>query len=308
MSQPWLTVVMPVHRPGHWLDEALASIPSSSMRSDIAVIIRDSTPEGPCDKHIAPHRSRLSIDYAHLPELPSWTRKTNLGVLAARSRFVCTLHQDDMWLPTRGEVARRMIAQYPDAALLLTGAHIVDECGKKMGSWEPPLAKGVQDPSEYRDRLLVQNSIAMPCPIFNRDAYLASGGLDEGLWYTPDWDLWLKLADHGDVVFEPQPTACFRLHGSSLTMTGDRGEMRRELEAVLARYRFADANFAPIGRASLRINCALAGASIGTRCAFVNALGAFVGLGLVGTARYLKYSRLIQRLLPRMRLRSRGAL
>lgn len=308
MDEPWLTIVMPVHRGGDWLDEALASIPSPGEQGTIAVVIRDSTPDGPSEAPIAKHRARLPIDYEYLPETASWTRKTNLGVEAARSPYACTLHQDDLWKPDRAHVVKEMIGKTPDAALYVTGASIIDHCGKVVGPWQPPFESGVQDASQYRDRLLVQNSIAMPAPVWDREAYLAAGGLDENLWYTPDWDLWLKLSYHGPVVFDPRATASFRLHGSSLTMTGDKGEMAKELEDVLARYRFHDESFEALGTASVRINTALAEASAGDKGALASAFRAFLGLGPVGAARYLHYSRLIERVVPRLRLRMKGTM
>ena len=48
-------------------------------------------------------------------------------------------------------------------------------------------------------------------------------GLDEELWYTPDWDLWLKLGEHVPVAYDPQPATAFRVHGTSLTMSGTAG-------------------------------------------------------------------------------------
>ncbi len=308
MSEPWLSVVMPVHRGATWLDEALASIPAPTAKGGIEVIIRDSTPEGPCEAPIARHRNRLPIDYEYWPEIASWTRKTNLGVEAARSKHVCTLHQDDIWLTERPSLIQEMIEAHPNAALYLTGASIIDAKSTVVGPWHPPFVAGEQDPSAYRDRLLVQNSIAMPAPVWKRRAYLACGGLDEDKWYTPDWDLWLKLSLEGPVVFDPRPSACFRLHGSSLTMTGDKGEMAREMEAILDRYRFDDASFEPISRASVRINTALAEASAGASKSLLSAIGIFAMLGPRDAARYLRYSRLVERVWPRMRLRMKGAM
>ncbi len=308
MTKPWLTVVMPVHRGGDWLDEALASIPAADEAGSIAVIIRDSTPEGPCEAPIARHRDRLDIDYEYWPEMPSWPGKTNAGVEAAQSEHVCTLHQDDIWLPGRAELIRSMIAEHPDAALYLTGAQIIDGHGETLGQWQPPFPRGEQDRSTYLDRLLVQNSIAMPSPVWRRDAYLAAGGMDDSLWYATDWDLWLKLSEQGPVVFEPQASAAFRIHANSLTMTGDKVEMERELEQILTRYASADRELEPLSRASVSINTALAQASTGEGSALWPAVKALTKLGPLGAVRYLRYSRLIERLLPRLRLRLKGAM
>lgn len=307
-SDPWLTIVMPVHRPGEWLNAALASIPSPPRDCSLAIVIRDSTPEGSCEKLIEPHRKRLAIDYAHWPETPSWPRKTNLGVEAARSELVCTLHQDDLWLPERLKVIAAMCAAHPHAALYVTAAAIVDPKGLRIGLWNPPFQPALQDIRDFTNRLLIQNSIAMPSPVWRRDAYLACGGLDESLWYTPDWDLWLKLARQGDVVFDPQATAAFRIHGSSLTMTGDRTQMKRELDAILARHGHADGQHGALCRASAKVNAALADAASGDLVAGLSAIAAIVRLGPAGAAKYLRYSRLFERVWPRLRLRLKGAM
>ena len=55
------------------------------------------------------------------------------------------------------------------------------------------------------ERLLVQNFISMPAPLFSREAALRVGGLDEDLWYTADWDFWLKLAATGKTIYVPGP-------------------------------------------------------------------------------------------------------
>ncbi len=298
---------MPVHRGERWLDATLASI-APCADFPVEVVIRDSTPDLSCETIVQRHAERLRIDYAHMPETASWTRKTNLAVEAARADHVAMLHQDDLWLPQRAEVIARMIGDHPDAALLVTAAQLVDEGGRHLGPWQPPFAAGEVGATAFRDDLLVQNSVALPSPAFRRDAYLAAGGLDETLWYTPDWDLWLKLAAQGRVIYDARPTVAFRIHSGSLTMTGDRGEFADQLATVLDRHLSATSREARLCRASARINVLLARAASGETAAVFKAVATLLGLGPRGAIRYLKASRLAERLLPRIRLRFSGAL
>ncbi|XUU59502.1 glycosyltransferase [Erythrobacter sp. HA6-11] len=308
-SRPWLSIVMPVHQPNQWLDDALASIEDDGRDGGVEVIIRDSTPEFPAGAvFVRQHRDRLNIDYAHMPHIASWTRKTNIGVEEARGHHVCTLHQDDLWLPERIATIRDMMASAPDAALYLTPARLIDNASRDLGGWRPPFKQGQVPQSAFREMLLVQNSIAMPAPVFKRDAYLAAGGLDESLWYTPDWELWLKLGEQGPVVFDPCPTSAFRIHGGAQTMTRSRSEFAEQLGIVLDRHLAEDGPTARISRASVAINTALAQAAAGDSTAKWRALGSFAKLGPVDAVRYLKYSRLVERLWPRLRLRFAGGL
>lgn len=305
MKRPLLSVVMPVHGGGHWLDAALTSVRVGD-RDEVEIVIRDSTPAESCEAIVKRHADRVRIDYAYLPETPSWTRKTNLAVEAASAAHICHLHQDDLWLEDRLAVAREMIAAAPDAALLLTPALIVDGAGKQLGRWRPPFRAGPIDPADYRDALLVQNSIAIPAPVFRRDAYLAAGGMDESLWYTPDWDLWFKLAEQGPAYYDPRAVTAFRIHKNSLTMTGDRREFVEQMDLVLERNLRAGGKTERISRTSARINALLSEAALGHPYALIKAFAIFLALGPAGGSRYIHYSRIVERVLPRLKLRFAG--
>ena len=113
----------------------------------------------------------------------------------ARAAHVCMLHQDDLWLPGRVAAIRKWLRDAPEAVLHLTPAAIIDHNGRSLGIWRCPLPADTAVPAALMlERLLVQNFISAPTPVFGRDAWLACNGLDVDLWYTGDWDLWLKLA------------------------------------------------------------------------------------------------------------------
>ncbi|MCT2557814.1 hypothetical protein N0B51_02340 [Tsuneonella sp. YG55] len=306
MTGRLLTVVMPVHGGERWLGAALDSLPVRDPR--LAVVIRDSTPAGPCADLVASYADRLSIDYAWWPDVPSWTRKTNLGVAAASTDHVCTLHQDDLWLAGRMEAFLRDLDTAPGAHLFLSASRIVDACGRQLGTWSIPVAPGRVEGQALHDALLVQNTVAMPAPVFRRDAYLAVGGMDEALWYTPDWDLWLKLAARGPGFYDPVPRTGFRIHGASQTMTGNRSDLEAQLAAVLDRHLPQESPLDAICRASVRVNILLARAAAGNPLDVLRGFAEIARLGPVAALRYLHLSRLAQRVVPRVRARLSGAL
>ena len=297
---------MAVHEGARWLGAALDSLPPG--QPGLEVIIRDSTPAGPCAELVDAYRDRLAIDYCWMPGTASWTRKTNLGVEAARAPYACILHQDDLWLPGRFEAFAREAARHPGTTLFLSPCRIVDAQGRILGTWRLPLSERSPDRARLRDALLVQNSLGMPAPVFQREAYREVGGLDDALWYTADWDLWLKLAASGDARYDPHPRTAFRIHGTSLTMTGNRGEFALQLTTVLDRHLAACGKHADICRTSIEVNVLLASAAHGDWRAGVRALAAIARLGPRGGAQYLRLSRLIERAAPRLKARLAGRL
>ena len=301
-------IVMPVHNGEPWLGSTLDSLVDQRDPS-LEVVIRDSTAGAGCRSIIDGYRDRLAIDYLHCPQVKSWTAKTNDAARSATATHLCILHQDDLWLFGRLAVARQLIARHPSAALICNPSYLVDAGGRILGQWRPPLRTGEVDRALLLERLIVQNFISMPSPVIRRDQWLAVGGLDEALWYTPDWDLYLKLARRGSVVYDPRPTTAFRLHGGSLPLTGDRQEFADQLALVLERHSAAVSPAASrIGRASVKINTLLADAAAGNWRALVKAFATVLGLGPGNAARYLRYSRILERTLPRLRLRLAGRL
>jgi hypothetical protein len=163
------------------------------------------------------------------------------------------------------------------------------------------------------EHLLVQNFIASPAPVFLRDAWLACGGLDETLWYTADWDVWLKLAASGSVLYHDVVTVGFRIHSGSLTVSGNRdiGEFAEQMNTVLNRHLpqiTGDIQkIERVARASIAMNAALAAASAGNYHHLPSAVYKALGLGPVGMVHYLRDSRILERLAPRVRAALTGA-
>lgn len=313
-NRPFLSVVMPVHNGAEWIGTTLDSLPSEAS-ADLEVIVIDSSPDSATAELVEQFIGRVPLHLLRRSDLKPWQTKTNLGVELATADHVCILHQDDLWLPGRVESARRWIEKAPEAVLHLAPTLIIDRSGRRMGRWNCPLAPETPLAAEFLlARLLVQNFISVPAPIFRRSAWLACGGMDEQLWYTPDWDIWLKLAANGPVVYHTDLTTAFRIHGSSLTVTGARNaeEFRSQMDIVLNRHLDRlPAGIRPrverAARASINVNVSLAAASGGRLATIFRAAGNMASLGPSGIWCYLRDSRLLERVVPRIRARLTGA-
>ena len=260
------------------------------------------------------YERRLPIQLSIRQDLAAWQTKTNLGVQLAKGGYCCILHQDDLWLPGRVDAIQRWIKIMPEAVLHLAPTVIVDSRGRHLGNWRCPLPQGqVLTEKLLVERLLVQNFVSVPAPVFRRGAWLSCGGMDEVLWYTPDWDIWLKLAAAGSVIYHEEYTTGFRVHGASLTVSGSRDgrAFQLQMEMVLDRHidRMTGKDRRRVERAaqiSISINVALATATAGNLKMLPQAVRGLLSLGPSGVRRYLRDSRLWERLAPRLRSRISG--
>jgi glycosyltransferase involved in cell wall biosynthesis len=310
---PWVTVVIPSYGGEQWIASSLQSLADEASEG-IEVIVVDSSPTSATRDIAQSFSDRLRLRVFERRDLPSWQIKTNFGVEKAESAHVCWLGVDDTWLPGRAAAVRSWIGAGWDVPLHLAPCAIIDKVGRKLGVWRCPLpAKGEIHSAFVVERLLVQNFIAAPAPVFRRDAWMACGGLDEKLWYTADWDIWLKLSALGPISYHDVVTVGFRIHGASLTVTGSRdaGDFAQQMKFVLDRHlnklSGGATSLERVARASIAVNTALAAASVANLGILLQAACQVLRLGPSGIRTYLRDSRIVERVAPRVRAKMTGA-
>lgn len=315
MTAPWLSVVMPVYNGGAHLRAAFDSILAQD-ESDIECLVID---DGSTDESMAimaEYAERLPIVELRRNRTGNWAANSNAALAAARGRYACFLHQDDRWEPGRLAEIRPLTERHPEVDLFLGPSLFIDPAGRPLGRWTCPLPAypAMIGRDQILPRLLVQNFVAIPAPVFRTEAALAVGALDESLWYTADWDFWLKLVD-GTTIYLPKALSAFRLHGRSQTVLGSRNlaDFRRQQDIVLERHlgRLSDrhADRAAVVRAarfSVSVNTMLAAAYHHGTPELWPLAKAAARLGPRGLRRYLRGSRIVERVSARLKARRRA--
>jgi glycosyltransferase involved in cell wall biosynthesis len=309
MKKPWLSVIVPCHNGERWLAAALQSV-VDQQDGGIEVIVIDGSATDASLRIVDGFADKLQIRAERRPDLQPGTAKTNFGVAQARGDRICMLHQDDLWLPNRCAEIRTWLSTQFDDVMHLHPCYIIDEAARRLGLWRCPLPAGQSPVPAHMliERLLVQNFIGIPAPTIRRESYLSVGGLDNALWYTADWDLYLKLAAIGSVYYHSSPLACFRVHKSALTVSGSRNsvDFRNQHQAIVDRHADklsaeARAEILPVAAASFDLNTALAAALGGRFTQIGKALVSILMLGPRGIRRYFYSSRIVDRTFPRLR-------
>lgn len=319
MTAPWLSVVMPVYNGEAHIEAALASL----VREDVDAIECIVVDDGSTDRSIeiaSTFADRLSLTVIAGPRRGNWVAATNEGLRRVSLDHVCFLHQDDVWLPGRVAHMRELVDLYPSASLWVQSARFLDSAGRDIGRWGLPLtgARGSVSSAEAVRRLLIQNFLCIAAPVFRTADASHDGGLDENLWYTADWDLWLRLASRGEVAYDTDAGVAFRVHAGSQTSTrtADADDMRDQLCRVLRRHIVEWREDGPgdagqverMAGISIDLNVAVAAASHGDRSLLRSALRSTMQLPPRALRELLRSSRLADRLSARMRVQARQTL
>lgn len=160
----------------------------------------------------------------------------NKGFGMASGEILFWLNSDDILLP--GAVSRVMACfrENPAAGLVYGQCRYIDECGEVVGRFPT-------EPFDFK-RLAMFTFIPQPSTFFRRTAYEASGGLDETLRYSLDFDLWVKITRSHTAVYLPEILSAYRLHGDSKTFDTKQAieNSKESLDIVYKHYNWAPAN------------------------------------------------------------------
>jgi glycosyltransferase involved in cell wall biosynthesis len=227
-DSPVVSVVVPCFNHGRFLREALASVDTPEVRTEIIVVDDGSTDSTP--KVIATFETR---------NIFRSVRQANAGLAAARNRglrecrgkYVVFLDADDHLAPGAIDLGARHLEEHLESAFVFGRCVVMDHDGTLLVTPEQP--RIVRD--HYRE-LLRQNYIWTPAAaLFRREPLERIGGFNSEVNAAADYEMYLHLARHYPVFDHGQVVAHYRRHVGS--MSGNAARMLRETLFVLRRQR-----------------------------------------------------------------------
>ncbi len=309
---PWLSVVVPTYNGARYLKDTLESLMAQTEQEFEVLLIDD----GSADNTEALAKSyvdKLPIRILRTERTGSWTENTNRALCEARGEFISILHQDDTWLPNRIEVLRTTYKHFPKARVIVHNAEFIDEQSVHRGCWTCPFHNSTEylDGAYILERLFIQNFLAVPAVTFKRSTLQDTGTFDPSLWYTGDWDMWLRLAEMGNWIFVPKVLASFRIHRTSQTLLGSDSvsDYDKQYKAITARHSQMICRHVKdpekvlaLAELSSEINLFLMQLYKKSFIPSKTLIIAFWRSGTRGFLRYLYYSRLVERIKSRLTL------
>ena len=210
MSTPAVSVVIPAFRVAAYIAETLDSVLAQTCQDFEILVVNDGSPDTEALRAaMAPYRDR--IRYLEQPQGgPSKARNT--AIAAARGDLLAFLDGDDLWAPTFLATQLAILAREPDAVLVWADSQPFD------GSTGGPTLMTSEPPSGDCDvaALLTNRCVVFTSTVVaRRRAVVEAGGFDETLHRCEDFDLWLRLALRGRLLYTREVLGRRRLHPSS---------------------------------------------------------------------------------------------
>ena len=192
-----VSVVIPCHNHGIYLNESIASILAQSFTSFEIILVDDgSTEPNTLQKLDEPNLSGVRV--YRIPSRQGPAAARNLGIRQATGRYILPLDADDRIGPTYLEKAVAVLESRPEIGIVYCQAEFF---GAQSGAWALPpfrLPESIWEPAIF--------SAAM----FRRSDWELAGGYSEEMRSGyEDHDFWLSLIERGRSVYQIPETLFF---------------------------------------------------------------------------------------------------
>lgn len=223
---------MSVHNGQRYLREAVESILRQTC-SDFEFLIVDDGSVDRTPEILARYARKDTRIRIFRQENAGLASALNRAVSVAQGEFLARMDADDRSTKDRLELQIPILEQQKELVGLGSCAFYIDEFGMRFGKWNVP-----GNYEDIRERHLegYPGQIIHPSFVFRREPFLRIGGYSAEYIYAQDYELWLRLAEVGEIANLRNPLLEYRLHPGSFSLAKTEAQ-RQAVEAACSRHR-----------------------------------------------------------------------
>lgn len=199
---------MSVFNGEQYLDEAVRSILGQTF-SDFEFIVVDDGSTDSTPAMLAEYRARDSRITIFNRQNEGQASALNCACERARGKYLFNLDADDVALPSRIAKQLAFLEENPDTVLLGTASRMIWADGRTIKERIPPT-----DDASIRQELATRASLCHTSIAMRKEAFLAAGGYRAPFKCGQDYDLFLRIAEHGRVANLDEILVLHRIHGN----------------------------------------------------------------------------------------------
>jgi len=200
-----ISVILPTYNRGKYIKRAIESVLIQTYKNIELIIIDDGSTD----------RTSEIIDVISKkdPRVVVVTNDTNLGLVKnlnkgikkAKGELIARIDDDDYWCD-KNKLKKQadFLENHPDYVLVGSGLIRIDENGKEIVRHILP-----EKDEDIRKLIIFDNTFAHPSVMFKKSAWEEVNGYDESLFFSEDWDLWMKLGKIGKFYNFPEYFICY---------------------------------------------------------------------------------------------------
>jgi len=225
-SAPRVSIVLPVHNGARYLALAVDSMLAQTF-DDFELLLLD---DGSSDNSLAIAKSYAARDprvQVHALAHRGLSATLNDGLVLARAPLIARMDSDDIAWPERLALQVAFLDANPHVAVVGSNVRYMDEFGTVR-----PVAPLPCAPSDLKSKMIFGCVLVHPTVVMRTREVLAVGGYRPPFALAEDYDLWLRMEEHGALANLPDILLDFRRHSANVS---HRFRVQQAIDALAAR-------------------------------------------------------------------------
>jgi len=197
-----ISVIIPFYKRQSVFDETLQSVFAQTV-TPIEIIVVDDASGGDAIAYLKQYEPRITV--IALEKNVGVSAARNVGVKAAKGKYIAFLDSDDLWSEDKLEKQFNYLEKHTDVSLLHTGCRVFYP--------DKPDVIYINKPLNLLFRDLIKNShVTPPSMMMKREDFMALGGFDPTFRQTEDYEFSMRLITKGyKIHFLPEALTHVRL-------------------------------------------------------------------------------------------------
>lgn len=230
-NRPAASVLLPVYNAGNYLGKAIESVLTQSFTDFELLLLNDGSSDGSleilerysakdtrCRVHSWPNRGLIAT--------------LNEGIRLAKAEIIFRMDADDICHPARFEKQMAYLDQHPECVALGSRVMLIDPDGQPIMTFVDATTHDTIDQAHFTGR---GGAIPHPSAAMRKSVLTKLGGYREAFPHAEDIDLFLRLAEVGQLANLPEVLLDYRQHLSSI------GYKHRDVQMTSTRRAVAEA-------------------------------------------------------------------
>jgi GT2 family glycosyltransferase len=214
-ARPLWSVMIPTFNCGRYLSDTLASVLRQAPAADVMQIevIDDHSPlDDP--ESVVQQTSRGRVGFYRQPTNVGHIKNFETCLKRARGQLIHLLHGDDYVLDGFYATIEKAFHAVPQLGAAFCRSLLINDRTREQ-SLTSLLGDGPGVLTDAILHLAAEQHIMTPSIVVRRAVYEELGAFDERLLGAEDWEMWVRIAAHYPIWFEPQALAAYRMHEDS---------------------------------------------------------------------------------------------
>lgn len=197
LESPTVSIIIwGYHQETNYLPPTIKSILQQTYEDFELLLVQDSYPQirSWFKSQIDPRLRFFSADNLSLAPV------LNQGISAARGQYVSFMIAGDLWHPKKLQQQVLYLASNSDVSLIHSAFLSIGHQGQDIGKIVSPIKEELRPPE-----ILAPTHINLSSVMVRRSCFQMVGLFNPQLQTVPDWDLWIRLSNHGQFMAIAEP-------------------------------------------------------------------------------------------------------